>query len=65
MTIEQSRAAAIAAFRAGRRAGLLDAIRIIVDLMDEKTTMAERQPFMDACEAIQQFAPDILDTVTE
>lgn len=45
--IDMSKASALAAFRAGRRAGQYEALRILVDLMDEisdvglKTTLYE------------------------
>lgn len=59
--IERSRASAIAAFRAGRKAGHLDALRIIVEMMDDIPELSVRKVLFDACDEIQRFAPGLAD----
>ena len=55
MTIEASRAAAIAAFRAGKRAGHLDALKIITELLDAPYGIEEKQALMEAAERISRL----------
>lgn len=54
-------ASAIAAFRAGRKAGHLDALRIIVEMMDEIPELSVRKVLFDACDEIQRFGPQLAD----
>jgi len=57
--IENARASAQAAFRAGRAAGRLEAIQALVDLMDETPDQAVKDRLYDAAERIQRLAkPD-------
>lgn len=59
--IERSRSSAIAAFRAGRKAGHLDALRIIVAMMDDIPELSTRKVLYAACEAIQRFGSQMAD----
>lgn len=48
----------VGAFRAGRKAGFLEAIKLLVGVIDETPTTekAARQKLMDACEKISAAA---------
>lgn len=50
--IERSRASAQSAFRAGCLAGHQDALKILIALMDEESSIDRKRLLMDACERI-------------
>ena len=50
--IDISKASARAAFRAGRRAGQYEALRILVDMMDELTDLDEKKVLYEAASRI-------------
>lgn len=54
--MDRSKSSALAKVRASRRSGHLDALRIIIELMDEQDGFDERKPLMDACDAIRCLA---------
>lgn len=58
MTIESSKASAMAAFRAGRVAGRREALAVLVDMLDEPRGFLAKYALMNACERISALSKD-------
>lgn len=52
------RASALAAFRAGRAAMKLEALRELVDMMNDVPLQGEKRLLMDACERIERIGAE-------